>query len=102
MGSRRGSRCGQRSCERGRGGARLVENVRRARLDLRVEDSEPERLRGHLLARAALALVLCVESLELLPPHVAQPRRLVGAEEGPVAVGLHKRGSGEGEGGRHK
>mmetsp|Transcript_39014 Transcript_39014/g.91260 ORF Transcript_39014/g.91260 Transcript_39014/m.91260 type:complete len:642 (+) Transcript_39014:465-2390(+) len=66
----------------------LVQHVRRPRLDLRVEDGEPQLLRGHRALGAPFGLVLLVQRLELGAPHVAQPRRLVGAEEAPIRVRL--------------
>mmetsp|Transcript_29694 Transcript_29694/g.97086 ORF Transcript_29694/g.97086 Transcript_29694/m.97086 type:complete len:755 (-) Transcript_29694:490-2754(-) len=66
----------------------LVEHVGRARLDLAVEDGEPELLRGDGLARAALGLVALVERLELRAVAVREARALVGAHEGPEPVSL--------------
>ena len=45
----------------------FIKHVGRARLDLRVEDGKPELLRGNLLARATLGLVLLVQLLKFFP-----------------------------------
>mmetsp|Transcript_5523 Transcript_5523/g.7783 ORF Transcript_5523/g.7783 Transcript_5523/m.7783 type:complete len:590 (-) Transcript_5523:355-2124(-) len=67
----------------------LVHHVGRAGLHLRRQDGEPQLLRGHRAARLALPLVLLVQRLELLAPHIRQPFRLVRAEERPRAVLLY-------------
>mmetsp|Transcript_13701 Transcript_13701/g.29658 ORF Transcript_13701/g.29658 Transcript_13701/m.29658 type:complete len:291 (+) Transcript_13701:1024-1896(+) len=66
----------------------LVQHVRRARLDLRVKDCEPERLRGHRSLRAPFFLIPLVQLLELFAPHVTHTGRLVRAEEAPLAIRL--------------
>ena len=67
-------------------GGVLVQDVRRARLDLRVQDGKPELLRLHGLAHLARRLVLLVQRLKLLAPRVDKAGALVGAHESPVCV----------------
>eukprot|EP00754_Rhynchopus_humris_P001505 Rhum_TRINITY_DN10876_c0_g1::Rhum_TRINITY_DN10876_c0_g1_i1::g.40448::m.40448 len=67
----------------------LVQQVRRARLDLRLKHREPQGVRRHRLQRTALTLVPLVERLEVGAPDVGEPLGRVGVEEGPGAVGVH-------------
>ena len=66
----------------------LEEHVGGTGLDLRIEDGEPELLSLDGLAALALLLVLLVEGLELLTVAVGEAGALIGAHEGPLAVGL--------------
>mmetsp|Transcript_13702 Transcript_13702/g.29666 ORF Transcript_13702/g.29666 Transcript_13702/m.29666 type:complete len:227 (+) Transcript_13702:1024-1704(+) len=66
----------------------LVENIRRARLDLRVQDCEPELLRWYRSQSATLFLVPLIHCLKLVAPHVAQAGSFIRTEEAPLSVGL--------------
>mmetsp|Transcript_1161 Transcript_1161/g.4600 ORF Transcript_1161/g.4600 Transcript_1161/m.4600 type:complete len:635 (-) Transcript_1161:687-2591(-) len=66
----------------------LEEHVGVARLNLRLEDGEPELLRLDGLLALARLLVGLVELLELLAPAVGEAGALVGAHERPLAVAL--------------
>ena len=64
------------------------EHVRVAGFNLRLEDGEPELLRLDRLLTLALGLVLGVQRFELLAPAIGEAGGFVGAEQGPLAVGL--------------
>ena len=67
-------------------GGVLVKHVRRARLDLALEDLEPQVLRLDGLAALAFCFVLRVERFKLRSPAVGQTWASVGAHERPIAV----------------
>jgi hypothetical protein len=62
---------------------------------LRLQDGKPQLLGLDDLAGAPLSLVLAVQRHKLLAPAVGQARRLVGAEQAPLAVGLRARKGGQ-------
>mmetsp|Transcript_1050 Transcript_1050/g.3271 ORF Transcript_1050/g.3271 Transcript_1050/m.3271 type:complete len:273 (-) Transcript_1050:81-899(-) len=66
----------------------LVDHVWRSGLDLCFKDGEPQLPCVDDLPRAPLVLILLVQGLKFLAPAVGEPRRLVGAEERPLAVGF--------------
>lgn len=66
----------------------LLEELRRARLNLGVKNHLPELLCGHALAPLALLLVACLERLECRTVAVRKARALVGTHERPHALVL--------------
>ncbi len=66
----------------------LVEHVGSSGFDLGVENGKPQLLRIDGLASLALAFVFFVEFLKLLSVAFREAWTLVGAHEGPLAVGL--------------
>ena len=62
----------------------LVEHVRVARLDLRLEDRKPQLLRLDRLLGAPLLLVALVQLVKLLAPDLGEPGALRGAHQRPV------------------
>mmetsp|Transcript_2729 Transcript_2729/g.7545 ORF Transcript_2729/g.7545 Transcript_2729/m.7545 type:complete len:206 (+) Transcript_2729:1310-1927(+) len=67
-------------------GCVLVEHIRRPRLNLGFDDFEPKLLGRNDAPRLALALILFVQRLKVLPPAVDKPGALVRAEERPAAI----------------
>lgn len=66
----------------------LVEHVGRARLHLRVENSEPQVLRLDCFPRLSFRFILVVERFKLVSPNITQSWALVGAHETPVSIAL--------------
>lgn len=56
---------------------------------LRLKDGKPKLLCLDDPLGSALPLKALVQGIKLLPPAVGQPRRLVGAEQGPLCIGFH-------------
>ena len=67
----------------------LVQHVRRAGLDLRFEDFEPQVLRLDGLAAFAFGFVFRVELFERCAVVVSQPWAFVWAHQGPITVLFH-------------
>lgn len=69
-------------------GGILVQHERSTRLGLSVQDGIPKLLRLDRLLALALALVLLVQVVKLLAVDIGQAGALVGAHQGPLAVGF--------------
>ena len=56
---------------------------------MRIQNLEPQLLRRYLLLGAPLGHILRIQLAEVIAPHLLKPRSLIGAEQAPLAIGLH-------------